>query len=565
MNGLYSDSISDSLGQALLSLGKITKDDLRQAVDLQKKAKIPFQLALLKIGALSEDSLLEELKVQYDLPIISEDEFPEIQVVHKFMSSSELNFDWFFSKEVVLWEFGRDELGFIAKEIFDPSIEEILLRFFSKKKLRRFLSSSLTHQKLLEDLKKEHDVDSLFHDEESRQLRELAEEAPVVEFVNNLIAQAVDINASDIHIEPEEREFRVRFRVDGVLQDRLSQPISRYAAVASRIKLVSGLDISERRLPQDGRMSTRTSGVEMDVRVSSAPCVHGESVVLRLLPKERDEVGLTKIGMEQDHLQLMSRWARLSSGIVLVTGPTGSGKSTTLHAALSQSNDGERKIITVEDPVEIRVPNITQIQTHEDIGYTFANALRAILRQDPDVIMIGEIRDLETAEIAIQAALSGHLVLSTLHTNDALSAFTRLIDMGVEPFLAAAPVKGLQAQRLVRLLCSHCAETSSAPLNMPEELRTFSSKISQPNWKKAVGCELCNFTGFSGRSGIYELIEVDANIQDLVAKGCTLNEIRKLVSDFGFRTLLQDGLLKVSKGETTLDEVLRVVNQEGGV
>ncbi|MDA0978554.1 MAG: GspE/PulE family protein, partial [Proteobacteria bacterium] len=353
-----------------------------------------------------------------------------------------------------------------------------------------------------------------------------------------------------------------RFRIDGILHHRMTQPIERFAAVASRIKLVSGLDIAERRLPQDGRMTTRMGGTELDVRVSTVPCVHGESIVMRLLPKEREELSLLNLGMEEDHLALMRGWAASSGGIVLVTGPTGSGKSTTLHAALSDTNDGIRKIITVEDPVEFRVPGITQIQAHNEIGYTFARALRAILRQDPDVIMIGEIRDLETAEIAIQSALSGHLVLSTLHTNDAVSAFTRLIDMGVEPFLVAAPVKGVQAQRLIRKLCTHCSEPVPVPTDLQTQLDRLPAAMTGHDFRRAVGCDDCQHTGYSGRMGIYQLVEVDQKLQDLIVEGATLNELRRHAAENGMRTLLQDGLIKASRGLTSIDEVYRVITAE---
>ena len=262
-------------------------------------------------------------------------------------------------------------------------------------------------------------------------------------------------------MEPSEEQFAVRMRVDGVLHTRLTQPVERFPAVASRIKLVSGIDIAERRLPQDGRITARVSGREMDIRVSTVPCAFGESIVLRMLAKERDELALKNLGMAPDHLGMFRGWMHASNGIVLVTGPTGSGKSTTLSAALEEVDDGIKKIITVEDPVEYQMPSITQIQTHAEIGYTFARALRAILRQDPDVIMIGEMRDLETAEIAIRSALTGHLVLSTVHTNDAIASFTRLVDMGVEPFLVAAPVRGVQAQRLVRKVCTALRDARS--------------------------------------------------------------------------------------------------------
>ena len=292
-------------------------------------------------------------------------------------------------------------------------------------------------------------------------LRELAEEAPVVELVSNTMSQAVNENASDIHVEPKEHDFDIRYRVDGVLQNRLTLPRSRFDAVASRIKLISGLDSAERRLPQDGRIGMRVSGKDLDIRVSCLPGVWGESIVMRLLLKEQKDFSLAKIGMAADHFATFAKLAQEPYGIILVTGPTGSGKSTTLKATLEHIKDGKRKIITVEDPVEYNIPGVTQVQTKADIGYTFGKALRSILRQDPDVIMIGEIRDLETAQIAVQASLTGHMVFSTLHTNDSLSAFTRLIDMGLEPFLGvASSVPGSPMAQ--RLQCAACVRTAAS-------------------------------------------------------------------------------------------------------
>ena len=555
------DHENDLIGQRLLRSGNITEDDLARALQLQESMGGRLGSALIKLGSISEDHLLVGLAEQLDLPVLLEHEIPDSTELFQFMSEQKENFDWFLAQEVIIWENGNGTLVCIARDILDPGVTETLRQFHPGSSIDYALTTTYHLEKILADLNREHSVDSLFHDnEDARQLKELAEEAPVVEFVNNMMAQAVDADASDIHLEPEEHDFRIRFRIDGVLQHRMTQPSERFAAVASRVKLVSGLDIAERRLPQDGRMTTRMGGQEMDVRVSTVPCVHGESIVMRLLPKEREELSLSKLGMEPDHLSLMREWALSSGGIVLVTGPTGSGKSTTLHAALSDSNDGIRKIITVEDPVEVRVPGLTQIQAHAEIGYTFARALRAILRQDPDVIMIGEIRDLETAEIAVQSALSGHLVLSTLHTNDAVSAFTRLIDMGVEPFLVAAPVKGVQAQRLVRCVCTHCATEDQPSKDILDQLAKLPQELLGTSFRKAAGCDRCGMTGYAGRMGVYQLVEVTPDLQDQIVKGATLNEMRQQVEDGGARTLLQDGLIKASNGLTTIDELYRVMS-----
>lgn len=557
---------NDLLGQRLLAAGRISEDDIEKACHLQESVGGRFGSALIRQGAISEDNLLEALSAQLGLPILDQAEIPDATDIYRDMAGSAESFDWFLSQEVVIWKTGEGQLNCLARDILDPAVSETLRHFHPGAKISYALTTTYLLERLLSDLNREHSVDSLFQQgEDARQLRELAEEAPVVEFVNNMMAQAVDVNASDIHVEPEEGEFHIRFRIDGVLQKRMSQPSERFAAVASRIKLVSGLDIAERRLPQDGRLSTRMGGQDLDVRVSTVPCVHGESIVMRLLPKERDELSLSKLGMEADHLALMRQWAASSGGIVLVTGPTGSGKSTTLHAALSDSNDGIRKIITVEDPVEFEVPGITQIQAHNEIGYTFARALRAILRQDPDVIMIGEVRDLETAEIAIQSALSGHLVLSTLHTNEAISSFTRLVDMGVEPFLVAAPIKGVQAQRLVRCVCPNCATADTPAGELRDQLSRVDESMLGENWVKAVGCPQCQMTGYNGRMGIYQLVEVDPALQDLIVRGASLNEMRAYAAGTGMRTLFEDGMIKASKGLTTIDEVYRVVTAEEAI
>jgi len=341
----------------------------------------------------------------------------------------------------------------------------------------------------------------------------------------------------------------------------LEQPIDRYPAVASRVKLISEIDIAERRLPQDGRITTRVSGREMDVRVSTLPGVHGESIVMRLLPKDRKELSLNTLGLEPDHIELVSSLMQEANGIVLVTGPTGSGKSTTLYAALQEATDGTRKILTVEDPVEYQLPGITQVQAHAEIGYTFARALRAFLRQDPDVIMVGEIRDVETAQIAIQSALTGHLVLSTLHTNDSLSAFTRLIDMGVEPFLVAAPIKAVQAQRLVRKVCKHCAQPATVPDNVIAEFASLNRDF-EPRWVEALGCSACNHTGYSGRMGIYEIVPISPELHDMIVANAPVAEMRKLARRQGHRTMYLDGLIKAAKGLTTVEEVLRTTSMD---
>ncbi|TWT18635.1 type II secretion system protein [Luteimonas marina] len=550
------------LGEMLLQRGAIRPVDLERALELQQGVDARIGSLLVRIGALSEDQLLGALAEQLGLPVVGTDlELPVSAGEWKIPEGAEVSIDWMQDQGVLLWEDAEGQAWCTARDPLAPELQETLAYLFP---LREFRHALVPAQAL------ERSLDALAHagreedwgGDDVRHLRELAEEAPVVELVNSLMSQAVEQRASDIHLEPEEHQFVVRFRIDGVLYTRLRLPRERFNAVASRLKLISGMDIAERRLPQDGRLSVRASGQAMDVRASALPGVHGESIVLRLLPKERRDLGLDRLGMAPDHLRILQDWTREAHGIVLVTGPTGSGKSTTLYSALAASNDGLKKIITVEDPVEFQLPGITQIQTHADIGLNFASVLRSILRQDPDVIMVGEIRDRETAEIAIQAALTGHMVLSTVHTNDALGAFTRLIDMGVEPFLVATPIKGVQAQRLVRRLCPHCAQPASHVLPaIAEEAAGWAGRVlgdAAPRWHEAVGCAQCQHTGYRGRIGIYELVPVDEAMQQAVVAGATHQQLRAMARERGYRFLREDGLLKAWQGVTSVDEVLRV-------
>jgi general secretion pathway protein E len=452
------------LGDLLLAREAVRPADLERALELQAAVGGRLGQLLVRTGAISEEQLLEALSEQLALPVLGREVVAPIDSTAWGGPAGALPGDWMVDQQVLAWMDG-DVLYFASRDPLAPGLREALEYAAPGVAFQAVLAPSQALEHAFESLAQGRQPGG----DDIRHLRELAEEAPVVELVNGLMSQAVEQRASDIHLEPGEHQFAVRFRIDGVLYSRLSLPRERYNAVASRLKLISGMDIAERRLPQDGRLSVRAGGQAMDVRASALPGVHGESIVLRLLPKERKDLGLERLGMAPDHLELLSAWTREAHGIVLVTGPTGSGKSTTLYAALAASNDGMKKIITVEDPVEFQLPGITQVQTHADIGLDFASVLRSILRQDPDVVMVGEIRDRETAEIAIQAALTGHLVMSTVHTNDSLGAFTRLVDMGVEPFLVATPIKGVQAQRLVRRLCPHCARPAQHVLPAIDE------------------------------------------------------------------------------------------------
>ncbi|MGQ9634871.1 MAG: type II secretion system ATPase GspE [Bryobacteraceae bacterium] len=389
--------------------------------------------------------------------------------------------------------------------------------------------------------------------EDLEQLRDMASEAPVIRLVNAMIAQAVEKRASDIHIEPFEKEFRVRYRIDGVLYNQAPPPRDLKAAIISRVKLMAKLNIAERRLPQDGRIKIRILGREIDLRVSTLPTLYGESVVMRLLDRSAGEFyDLTRLGFDDQMLARMEHFTSLPHGIFLVTGPTGSGKSTTLYSALKRINQPDKKIITIEDPVEYQMDGINQIHVNPQIGLTFASGLRHIVRQDPDVIMVGEIRDRETADIAIRAALTGHFVYSTLHTNDAPSAITRLVDMGVENYLITSSLVAVLAQRLVRLICPNC--------KIPDGVRTTPDGETVECWRGA-GCEQCLRSGYLGRIGIFEMMEMNEELRRLVMRNADAAEITVAARRNGMRTLREDGWMKVRQGLTTADEVLRVTQE----
>jgi general secretion pathway protein E len=555
-----------ALGQILIDQKSIQSRDLEKALVVQQQLGGRLGAILIRSGSLSESNLLAALNLQlgFELLDFSKSSSPSDEEVAAALDLTRLSVDWLLQMDTVIW-LRNEQLYCLAKDPLLPLLDETLIDACALP-IHYCLARSQVLDSLLANVKitqSEQQLDGDMNDD-IQQLRELAEEAPVIEMVTNIISQALEERASDIHVEPEEDSFDVRYRIDGVMVANRTLPKQRYYAIASRLKLVSGIDIAERRLPQDGRIGMRINGQDLDIRVSSLPGVHGESIVMRLLPKERQDMVLDKLGFLPDHLVLMRRWMSQSHGIVLVTGPTGSGKSTTLYSALDESNDGVKKIITVEDPVEFRLPHVTQVQVHSDIGLSFAAALRSILRQDPDVIMIGEIRDLETAEIAVQSALTGHLVLSTLHTNDAMSAFNRLIDMGIEPFLAATPVIAVQAQRLVRRLCPACCEPVVVPDDVRDEVAPFVSQlfpVGKANWQQAVGCEQCQDSGYRGRLGIYELIDVDESIRELVMSRASLSALQAKAKSEGYRSFYTDGLIKAWQGLTSIEEVHRVASQ----
>jgi general secretion pathway protein E len=560
---------SRPIGQLLLEAGLISDSDLAHGLAFQEQYGGRLGSILVRLGALSEERLLPVLGAQLNLTVIEEAELPADTRPHlEMIEQSGYPVDWWVDQEALPW-FADGELWIVAKDPLMSDLQEFAQASWADTTINWALAASQTLDRAIDRVQHRSTESGRTASEEVSHLRELAEEAPVIELVNNLIAQAFEAQASDIHVEPAEHEFRVRFRLDGVLQTRLVRPRDRFDAVASRIKLVSGLDIAERRLPQDGRLTVRLSGEMVDIRVSSLPSTWGESLVLRLLPKERKQFTLDRLGMRADDLKIFRFWAREPHGIILITGPTGSGKSTTLYATLEEINDGTSKIVTVEDPVEYSISGISQVHAQPDIGYTFARALRAILRQDPDKIMIGEIRDLETAQIAIQAALTGHMVFSTLHTNDSLSAFTRLVDMGVEPFLVASAVRVVMAQRLARRLCPHCAVPEEPTADMREQVemlrRTSPQLFEGPaRWRRAIGCAECYGLGYKGRLGLYEQVAVNDEIHDAILRHASVHEMQEMARKHGARTLREDGIAKAWHAQTSLEEVFRVTGGSAG-
>ena len=397
--------------------------------------------------------------------------------------------------------------------------------------------------------------------DETEDLEKMAGQSPVIKFVNYLISNAIHEGASDIHIEPRDKFTKIRYRIDGVLFETKQSPLKMHPAIVSRIKIMSNLDISERRLPQDGKISVRVAGRGIDLRVSTLPTNHGEKVVIRVLDSQSIIRGLEHLGMEPDALKTFGEQVKLPHGILLVTGPTGSGKSTTLYSSLCQMDGEKFNVSTVEDPVEYELDFCNQVQVSEKIGMTFASALRSLLRQDPDVIMIGEIRDNETARIAVQAALTGHLVLSTLHTNDAASSITRLVNIGIEPYLIAASLNAVLAQRLVRKICPKCTE----PYQIPENMRKYAERagVKPEELLHGAGCDSCRGSGYVGRVGIYELLVIDEKVTDTINQDPSVSNMRRAFHESGALSLFDDGIKKVRQGLTTIEEVLRVTEVYG--
>lgn len=535
---------------------------------VREKQSSSFAIAQ-RVGLLPEATLTQALAAYSGWSLVERDDLlPMAPSVHETLQRLNLQIHWCLEQGIAIWE-TEDALKCCTRDLVSRNALEMLrVKQYEVGKVLSFVvCKSADLDALYASLVSEQDKSSVSVGDLAH-LRELAEEGPIVELVNSLLSQAITRRASDIHIEPGDANFVTRVRVDGVMRDLQTFSMEKFDATVCRIKILGQLDIAERRLPHDGRMTARVHGEVFDVRISILPGAYGESVVLRLLRQDRPNYGLGDLGMLPDHAQQFNQWVESPNGIVLVTGPTGSGKTTTLYTALDLGNDGLKKIITVEDPVEYKLKGITQLQVNAEIGYTFATALRSILRHDPDVILVGEIRDQETAAIAVQSALTGHLVFSTLHTNSAAGAITRMADMGVERFLIASSLRGVMAQRLVRRLCPHCCrpqrqlDAAGAPIVQKAVDAFTRSGIHglhlKPDFREPVGCEICLHTGYLGRIAIYELFDVDECIRQQIVGQTSESDIIDQVRAQGVRSMSQDGFLKVWQGITTVAEVMTV-------
>lgn len=560
------------LGEILLERGKLDAAGLERALRLQESGSERTRLGqlLITLGLVSERDVVEALAQQLDLPLLDAKAFPELPILeervsHRFLRDARVLPVREDEREVVLVmadpldSYALDAFRLVTQREVKPAlglpneIEAALERLYGSGK-------SAMGQIVGDSVETRVDEGSL--DADIQQLKDLASEAPVIRLVSLIITHALEMRASDIHIEPFENRLIVRYRVDGVLHEAESPPRRLSAAVISRIKIMANLDIAERRLPQDGRIRLRAQGKEIDLRVSTVPTMHGESVVMRILDKGGVALDFERLGFDDDVLEVFLSVLDQPHGILLVTGPTGSGKTTTLYTALDRLNKPEVKILTVEDPVEYQMPGINQIQVKPQINLSFANALRSIVRQDPDVIMIGEIRDLETAQIAVQSALTGHMVLSTVHTNDAPSTVNRLLDMGVDDYLLTSTVNGILAQRLVRTLCNHCRKPYVAVPELVEQmgLRRFSADSEIVLYHPG-GCEHCSGTGYIGRVSIMEMLPMTDPIRSLVMRHAGATELRAEAVKEGMLTMYENGLRKAVRGVTTFEEVLRVTRE----
>ena len=547
------------LGQSLVEQGRLSPEALTRALEEQRRAGTSLREAILRLSLAPESAILDYYEEQLGIPRMDLSTYvlePEIvrllpdkvarqyTVLPLFKIGSTLTVAMADPLDVVALDEVKQSTGLQVEVVVSPEaqIKEAIDRLHP-------VGSGL---------------DQLAREQALRQVAaEVAlrpeEDGPIIRFVNAVVQQAVREGASDLHLEPDENSFRIRLRVDGVLREVSIQSKALYAPVVSRVKVMAALDIAERRLPQDGRIRMNVSGRDLDLRVSTFPTIHGENLVLRVLDRSASLIGLPELGLAPGPLATVERMVRKPNGIVLVTGPTGSGKTTTLYACIHKINSVERNIVTLEDPVEYHLGSIRQTQVDPDAGLTFARGLRALLRQDPDVIMVGEIRDSETAEIAVRSALTGHLVLSTLHTNDAAGALPRLLDMRIEPFLLSSAVLGVVGQRLVRRVCEKCKR----PITPPHDVAlALGIDPAQGEFHHGAGCRACSGTGYRGRAGIFEVLEVDEEIQALIHQRAPAEELARAARRAGMASLREDAVRKAASGLTTLEEVLRVTKRD---
>lgn len=555
------------LGDICLRENFITPEQLEAALNRKAQSSEPLGQILLEMGFLNDEQLAQTLGIQLQLPYCRP---LDLQIETEALATITARQAERYKAIPIRIESGRlmlataDPLNLDAidalREVVDYRIKLLVASESQiQKALTKYYGASLESvAAVLEDLNEaelsQYRTSYNISEVSSIAPESMANEAPIIRLVNTIIAGAVKVSASDIHLEPFEDEIKVRYRVDGVLQETHAPPANLYPAVVSRIKLMAGMDITEHRVPQDGRIRLRLSHRDLDLRVAVVPTLHGEEIVLRILNRESLMLGLEQLGLSPENMIRFSKLITKPHGMILVTGPTGSGKTTTLYAALQKLNDASRKIITIEDPVEYQIKGINQVQVNPKLEFSFAQGLRTLVRHDPDIILVGEIRDRETAEVAIQSALTGHLVFATLHTNDAPSAFTRLVDMGIEEFLVASTVHGVLAQRLVRKICRHCQEPYQPT---PTECE-LAGDIAAHGLLHGRGCDNCNYVGYRGQIGIFELLVASEETERLIMERSSSEKIRKAAIHQGMSTLRDDGLKKVKAGTTTLAEILRV-------
>jgi type IV pilus assembly protein PilB len=562
------------LGEILKEWGLVTDDQILAAMQKQMDSGQKIGECLVQLGACTSADVVKALALQFDMEYVDLD---VVSISHDVFELIPENI----IKEYTVLPLAR-ERNKLKVAITDPLDLDTIdaLRF----RLNMEIETALAPRDKVLQIINSYTGEVETGEEVDTMMQEFTEafesgkggggepgavegdDAPIIRLVTLMITEAVRMRASDIHVEPMANKLRVRYRVDGKCEERDPPPKRLQNAIISRIKIMSGMAIEEKRLPQDGRIRMKVEGQDLDFRVSSLPAYHGESIVMRILRKESVNVGLSSLGFSTTDYEQFQRIIKRPNGIFLVTGPTGSGKTTTLYSALQELNRPDRKIITAEDPVEYNVSGINQVQVRESIGLTFAAILRAMLRQAPNIILVGEIRDLETAEIAVQAALTGHLVFSTLHTNDAPSALTRLIDMGVKPFLVASSVQAIMAQRLVRVLCDNCKQPDdNVDLNMLRAMGLTEDQIAKSTFMKPMGCDHCHGTGYHGRIGIFEIMVMNNEMREMAFEQRPLNELRKASKAFGMKALMYDGLEKAMAGRTGLEEVLAHATQEIGI